>query len=362
MSDAGTYAQVPAGQEAPDRYQQYVDSLQPVWLAGENRREQNRVNLIQDLASGRVGSRIMSGSFYTNPYAPTPYAPQPAETAAVVAAKYGYAAAFLDHPEVGPILQRAAAGGWGEAELYGAISQTNWWRSSSDNERSWEMLVNEDPATASRVAGEIAAKIQNKARTLGIPLSTGQIGDLARTVAKYGWNDEQIVDRLISQASWAGLTAGDLTARRDEVKALAADYLVSLDDSTAQQYAARIASGEMTMEGVRSTLQRQAQTRYAWMSDVIEQGVSPSMYLAPIRNDIANELEIAVEEVDLMKPEWLGMIEVVDDKTGRTRAATRREATLAARRDPRWKDTSNAQSAAARAIQFVQTAMGRRPI
>lgn len=340
----------------------YYNRLQPVWLWGENQREQNRVDLIRDL-SGRVGSRIMAGSLRpTNPYAPPPYQPAPAETAAVVAAKYGYAAAFLDHPEVGPILKKAAANGWGEAELYGAITQTQWWKSSSDNSRSWQMLVNEDPATAARVAAEVAANIQNRARTLGIELSNDQIASIARTAAEFGWTDAQIVDRLVGQANWATLSAGDLRAKFDDVKAVAGEYLVDVSDQTAQQYAARIASGEMTIDGVRAAMQKQARQRFAWMADEIDQGITPSMYLDPIRNQIASELEIAPEEVNLMKGDYLGMVEVRDEKSGEMRAATLREAQLAARRDPRWAQTGNAQSQVARTMQFVKDAMGRRSI
>jgi len=310
-------------------------------------------------------NNVQAGSIYANP-TPNPLLNPDAQatesmTASVFASKYGYAAAFLDHPEVGPILKNAAANGWGEAELYGAISQTGWWKSSSDNARSWEMLVNEDPATANRVAAEVAANIQNRARTLGIQLSPDQIASMARSAAQHGWTESQVIDRLIGQANWSSLSGGDLTAMRDDVKAKAGEYLVNVSDATAQKYAARMASGELTLQGVESIMQKQAKARFSWMSSEIDQGITPSMYMDPIRQTIASELEIAPEGVNLMDGKWMGMVEV-EGEDGQLRAASQREAQLAARKDERWKSTSKAQDATARTIQFVQQAMGRRAI
>lgn len=352
---------------AADSMKSYYSRLQPVWMDKVGLEAPGIISpetinpRLRQLQSGSIYNRPVANP-YTNPATLPGAQPNEAMTASVFAAKYGYAAAFLDHPEVGPILRKAAASGWGEAELYGAITQTGWWKASSDNARSWEMLVNEDPATASRIAAEAAAAIQNKARTLGIPMSRDQITHLARTAAQHGWTEDQVLDRLVGQVNWAGLEGGDLTHARDRVKAIAGDFLVNVSDATAQNYAARIASGEMSEDGVKSIMQKQAKARFSWMADEIDQGISPSMYLDPIRMTIAQELEMAPEAVNLMDGKWMGMIEVPDDKTGQLRAATVREAQLSARKDARWADTSNAQSAVARTVQFVQQAMGRRSL
>lgn len=336
-----------------------VDYLRDEGLPTEEEMRANRISRLRDVWA-RAAPDI-SPLPTQNPYTPPEYTPTPTLTAAQVASKYGYAAGFLNHPEVGPILARAAREGWGEQELYGAISQTGWWKATSDSQRGWQMLVNEDPATAARLAAETASNIQNRASSLGVNLSQDQVADLARTATQNGWTNEQVMDQLISTANWAGLDAGDLTAARDEVKAIAGDYLVSVSDATAQRYAERIASGEMTQAGVRSAMQAQARTRFSWMQDEIDQGITPSMYLDPIKNVIANELELAPEAVNLMDGEWLGLVEVQGDD-GKMRAATQREAQLSARKDSRWKSTSNAQSQVARAASFVQQAMGRRAV
>ena len=102
---------------------------------------------------------------------------------------------------------------------------------------------------------QTAATIQNRARTLGVNVN---IGSLAAAATANGWTDAQTIDAILQQVNWATLESGDLTAMRDDVKAIGADYLVGVSEQTAQNYAAKIASGEMSMEGVKSAMLKQA--------------------------------------------------------------------------------------------------------
>ena len=285
-----------------------------------------------------------------------PYNPSIEETAR---AKYGHLAGFVNHPEIGPILKQAAAENWGEAELYGAVSATGWWKSTSAAQRTWWQLTNEDPAEARRLVNQTAATIQNRARTLGLNIGSGSIGGLATTATQNGWTDAQTVDALIQQVNWATLEAGDLTAMRDNVKAIGSDYLVGVSDTTAQNYAARIASGEMSMEGVKSAMLQQAKARFGWMADQLDGGMTVKDYFRPTRDVIATELGLPPEEVDLTDSKWLKLVEKRDEKTGELRAATLDEAMLAARRDPMFANTAKAKEMTTSMTDMVSNLFGR---
>lgn len=314
-------------------------------------------------ARGVGGDSVISGWENLFGYDPTagPGLPQPGDVDAHIRANYPYMAAFLGHPEVGPILRQAAIEGWDEGRMYGAIQATSWWQSTSAAGRTWEQLQAEDPAEAARLAGQTAANVQNRARSLGLNLSSGQISSIALTATKNGWTDNQLVDELVRSVNWASIQGGDLTALRDTVKQIAGQYLVGVSDQTAQEYAVRIASGEMTEAGVASIMQRSAKERFPWMESQIDQGVTPAAALAPVRDTIANELETAPSEIDMMDPKWLGMLEVPGEN-GQLRAATREEARLAARKDPRWASTGNAKELTAKAAAAIRDVFGRRPI
>lgn len=283
-----------------------------------------------------------------------------ADLEAYVRKTYGYMAGFLDIPEVRNVLLNAARLGWGSEELYGALSATTWWKTTSASARQWQQLLSEDPASAQAQAAANAASISDLAKTHGLNLSGAQIGQLAVSAAQYGWSNDQTLDAILKNVTWGQLEGGSITADADKVKAIAGRFMVNLGDQTAQDWALRIAKGELTEEGVTSILQQQAKSRWSYMSDLIDQGVAPADYFAPVRDTIANTLEIGSDQVDMLSPQYLKMLEVRDPKSGELRAATLNEAMLSARRDPRWAGTRNAQDLTASAISGLQAAFGRR--
>jgi hypothetical protein len=271
----------------------------------------------------------------------------------------GMAAFFNAVPEIRDILVDAAKNNLSPLIVQQKIQATNWWKARSASVRDWELLLNNDPAEARARVQTSAASIQNIARSLGLSMSAGQIAAMATEVTRNGWSDEQTIDRLLQGLNWSTVEGGDLTAMRDEVKSIGARYLTAVSDTTAQQYAARIASGELTMAGVTSIMQRQARSRFSWMADIIDQGVTPEDYFAPVRDTIARTLEMAPEAVNLMDSQWLSMVETRDPKTGEMRAATLHEADLAARRRPEYWDTNRAQEQAAWTVSALREMFGR---
>lgn len=286
-------------------------------------------------------------------------APQ-AEVYAYISENFpGMSAFFNAVPEIRDILITAAREKLSPLIVQQQIQATSWWKARSASVRDWELLVNNDPAEARSQVQTAAADIQNTARSLGLSLSSGQIASLATEVSRNGWSDAQTIDRLLQGLNWSTVEGGDLTAMRDEVKKVGSRYLVEVSDSTAQQYASRIASGEMSIAGVQSIMQRQARSRFTWMTDIIDQGVTPEDYFAPIRDTIARTLELAPEAVNLMDSQWLGMVETRDPKTGEIRGATLHEADLAARRRPEYWNTNRAQEQAAWTVSALQEMFGR---
>ena len=265
---------------------------------------------------------------------------------------------FNTNPEIREKLIEAARWGWAPGKLEAEIQGTEWYRSTSAAARDFELMNAQDPASAQAQVSAVAAQIQNSARSMGLGISGDAIAGMAWTAARNGWTDSQTIDALLANLDWNTVEGGALTATVDDVKAIAGDYLVAVSEDTSRRYAARIASGELTLEGVRSIMQQQARSRFSWMGDQIDQGVAPSDYFAPVRDVIARTLEVAPESIDLMSPEWLGLVEVRDSTTGAMRAATLNEAMLAARRRTNFADTQGAQEMSAGMLQLTREAFG----
>lgn len=283
------------------------------------------------------------------------------EIVAFLQANYPYMAAFLHNPEVRGVLINGARQGFDESRLKGALTATSWWQSTDAAQRTWQQLNAEDPAEARRLVGQTAASIQNSAKTLGIGMSAAQIANMATMATAAGWTDAQTIDNLVGSFSWESTPGGDMTAYRDAVKQIGAGYLVNVSEQTARQYAEAIASGEMSQQGVESIMQRQARARFSWMGDLIDQGIRPADYFAPARDVLANELEVGSEDINLMDPKWLSMLEVRDEK-GQIRGATLNEAMLTARRQPEWAGTQKAQERTASMAGMLGEIFGRKGI
>jgi len=288
-----------------------------------------------------------------------PRSTRPEDVDAWVRDHYGHFAAFLDIPDVGRILRKAAIEGWGEGELYGAITQTEWWQNTSAAQRTWTRLTSEDPAEARRLVASKAADIKNRASTLGI--NVGGIAGLAATAVQNGWTDAQSVDAMLQNINWKTLRAGSLTAARDDVLAIGGDYLVGVSEATARDYAEAIASGEMTQAGVKSAMAKQAKARFGYLSSEIDQGMSVKQYFQPIASQIERELELGSGAVDMMDSKWLSMLEKTGED-GKPRAATLHEATQMARRQPEWANTNKAQTTTTNMMSMISNVFGRNGI
>lgn len=281
----------------------------------------------------------------------------PAEVDAWIRKYYGYMAAYMNHPEVGRVLREAARLEIkDEEQLFGLLYPTNWWKTTNDAQRQWDLLVNTDPATAQRQTLEKTAYIQNRLGILGIDADAGHI---ATTALRAGWSDEQITDYMVGLTKGQiDYTRGQLGAHQATVKQLASAYMLHLSGQSAAQYARQMASGELDAAGVQAMFIAQAKQRFNWMIDEIDAGLTPQQFFLPLRDTIAQELEMNPNAIDPMDSEWLRLMEVTDPKTGKTRGATQTEVFDAVRRDPRWWQTNRATDLTANLGMGLMTRFG----
>ena len=260
-------------------------------------------------------------------------------------------------PEVRDVLIQAARNKQPYNVTLAQIQGTGWYRGTDAKQRDFGLLEANDPAEAQRRVKETGAAIHNTAQTLGLGFSAQQVASMAWQVERNGWSDPQTIDALLRGISWESLGPGELTANVDAVKDLAGDYLVQISDNTARAWSKRIASGEMTLAGVESALQHQAKSRFSWMGSQIDQGVTPLDYFRPVRDVVAGTLELPTEEINLMDPKWLSLVEV-REPDGTVRGATMHEAMMRARSRPEFVDTRQADEMTSGLSSLVARAMG----
>lgn len=211
-------------------------------------------------------------------------------------------------------------------------------------------------ATKEQQYQQAFAALKNQAAQLGLELDDDGLTSLARVVVDANWSDDMVMDYL-APGAMNTTKPGIITDNVDTIKKLAADQLLSVSDASAREWAAKIASGEMTFEAVRSLMAQQATIRYGWAASQIAQGITVRDMMLPNRDKLAQELEMSADEIDLMDSNWLGMLQT-KDADGKIRAATDTEIAQRARQDARWQNTRAARTAVSNMSSILQRTFG----
>lgn len=260
------------------------------------------------------------------------------EVKAYVRSHYGTLAGFIDDPEIGHILMDNARSGGSTQQLIGQLQATNWWRLRNDAQHAYAQQGIDDPGQQAKDIGQRVLEIQQAAGQLGVTLTAAQVQALATESLSSGWSTDQLKGQIIGNIDWTGTggTEGTLQATKQAMKDLGRHYFANIDDQQAQKWAIAISNGTLTEDGVKATLQDQANARWTFLK-----GTAPADYFAPIQGAIAQELEVPSGAVDLMDPKWSSILERRNDK-GELVPATITEARITARQDPSWVNTDSA--------------------
>lgn len=204
----------------------------------------------------------------------------------------------------------------------------------------------------------ISATILNRSTALGMNLTPEEIDYLANVAQDQSYSSEQLDNVLVGMVDWKTLSAGSLTAGKEEVDALARSYLIGMSDDTSRQWAEKLAKGQATPASVESYLRTQAKVMNPWLADYIDQGLTPSELLQSSRDLIAKNLEIDSSTVDFMQDRFMSLATITDD-SGNTRLATQGELMRNVRKDSAWANTQQAKSSVTGMAQIIASIFGR---
>ena len=226
-----------------------------------------------------------------------------------IRANYAYMSAFMNDPEIGPILRSAAEEGLSLELLYGRLSNTEWWKTKSESQRKWQALVGEDPATAARVRASKAAEVNDLAGRYGILLEGTQLADIVEKAIALDFSPQQLAVAIMDRAVWTeeGYVSGQLGAEQAFGSEMSAAYGVNIPTTTLGQWARDVVLGRMDQDGVRSILTEQARAAYAGNAAIqtaLANGSTVLDVVGQARATVAGELEWAPDWIDIRDDRW----------------------------------------------------------
>lgn len=275
-----------------------------------------------------------------------------------IGANYGPdVAAFLRIPELKTLLIKAGQQEAAPDLVSTWLRRTNWYRQRSESMRTYDALKLADPAQHARLVAEKQTELRVAMQQLGITGSKAA----AEQALRFGWSEQEVKDHfagaLLDRSSREGLEQGsapDITA--DQLVAMARnDYFVPISRQDAERWAIDIYKGSKTEDTLRDYFSRLAASRFPGLSD---QGFTPGEYMTPIRNIIAETLEIAPAEVDLLDRRYSAVLEQ-QGKDGQVRPMSLAEATRWARSQPQYQQTKGALDEAAGMADFIGKTFGK---
>ena len=204
----------------------------------------------------------------------------------------------------------------------------------------------------------LAITVSNEAKRLGITLNNDTVVYIATVAEKQGFSQEQLTTTLTGMTDWSSLQDGDLTTNKQQFKELGKNYLVNIDDKTAEDWATRVASNSMTADTVKSIIAQQAKTLNPWLSSTIDSGVNPLDMLSASRGRISQSLGIDASQVDFTDNQYLKMVTVNDPASG-TRLANNNELQKNIRTDARWAKSSEAKEMGSNMAGMLSKIFGR---
>lgn len=288
----------------------------------------------------------------------------PEQIEAYIRENYPQAAGFLDIPEIRAKLIEAARGQWTGTKLQAEIQATTWWRTNGEAARQFFALKGTDPAQVKALVdakvAEITPQLAQLGVTKGLDGKAFNTRDFAEQIIKYGWSQDEVRARLASllqfTANREGLAQlGSVDQTADRLMQMArSEYYVPISRMDAERWAIDIFAGRKTEDTLRDYLANMAEARFP---GIREQGFTPGDYMTPVRNIIAETLEMNPADVDLLDRRWSEVLQY-QGADGKLRPMSLAEAERYARSRAEYQHTKGAKAEAASMAETLAKTFG----
>jgi len=234
-----------------------------------------------------------------------------------------YYALVKNVPEISDILKKYIAEEWSETKFLAELRKTNWYKTTTASAREWDLAAGLDPATYQTKINNQAATIEQKALDLGFRLSEDKINELALNSLRLGWTDQFLTNAMgmiIVEGGDPGATQLRQGYYGQQIRGIARDYGVSLDDNTLMSFANKMAVGEETVGSFQDYALTIAKSLYPTLSEQFDLGRTFSDLTSNYRDIAAKTLEIDANSINFTDPQWaVAVTYQPDPKTGEQR-------------------------------------------
>lgn len=253
----------------------------------------------------------------------------------------------LADKELGPILEKAAKEKWSPGRFEGALLKTKWYKTQTEAERNWAVLIHRDPKTANTQLMSAMQMVTTIASQVGATLAPAEISKIALSAAQSGWDDGRVTAEVARRTRYKEDIGGTVGGLADKLLGVArGDYMTAISPQTAFRWAQKIMTGEASEDGFMVYIRDAAKSKFPTLVKMINDGNSVKDIVNPYIEQTAQLLEVAPQNVNMWDPRFAKMIDQVDGQ-GNRRMMSLDEAAQHVRQTREWKGTKNAEDMAA---------------
>ena len=264
-------------------------------------------------------------------------------------------------PSFLPFFQRAYDGQWSRAKWDVEWKQLEWVKKNKASVREYLMLAaNPDNADFKQKQADAAENVRRRVMTLGVNLSPEEQAILSKQTLMEGWGAPEqayLLDQAILASPQTGDYGGDVAKNATALKAIAQANGVYYDDSYFDSAGVSIASRATESSYWENKIREVAASQLPVFKDQIMLGLNANAIASPYLKDMADVLELNINDLDVNDPTIMGALSGYDSK-GNPYAMNRSEFRRVLRKDKRWMETTDAQNSITNAASGVLKMFG----
>lgn len=226
----------------------------------------------------------------------------------------GYYAIIQKFPDIKDLLLRAVSEKWSADKFQYELRQTNWWKTTTESARNWDVASGLDPATAQKKIADRADAIRTNALNMGVRLTDGALNKLAEDSLRWAWTDQDLNEALVAESEKTGLNQIANGFFGQQARTQASQFGLSFSDSTITDWANKLASGQETFQSYNDFLLNSAKTLYPSLSSGFDRGLTFAAMTDPYAQQASRILEIPAAQVDFTDPKWAQAFTMKDEK------------------------------------------------
>lgn len=225
--------------------------------------------------------------------------------------EYGFAHAFLEaHPEIRKLVDKADNQDWTPERFQAELKETKWYKQLTTAQQQWSVISTEHPGEAKTQLDNYTHDVQRLAASLGVKLSKKELDDLALRGAR-NQLDSTDLQHLIAheyqgavQGGKPGADTGMAATTIDQIRDMAEDYGIKMDQHTLSRMTQQVLSGNVTVDQLVDRIREQAKTMYPQLGNKLDTHTVRDL-LDPYTNIAADLTGIPTVQMKTSDPRWL---------------------------------------------------------